>query len=150
MVSTGRKKKQNRKIRTHQHEFTDVAMETWDNHNTQTGSRVDTVDEIVASGRRNCVFPLNGSHVDMKTLERSIAYRVRSETDNTEVTVKTREHNRVLVAIYILETSRVGLATKKWSTRLVLYLAQKDRFPRECEKLPEDRFKEAKLKHRFE
>ena len=84
--------------------------------------------------RETLLIPVNGSHVDKQTLERSNIDRVRSEILNGVVFVKTREHNRVFVAIDSLVTSRAGLAVKNgqrifWTG--MLYLARKERFPRE-------------------
>ena len=112
IVSTRRKRQQNRKLLNQKDAFADFFSIKQDNRDSQNESRESTVGENVPSTNTNQLIPVNGSQVVMQTIERSITNRVRSDKNNIVVTVETKVIDAILAAICISIAFRVGLLIK--------------------------------------
>ena len=73
--------------------------------------RIELTQQTTLNNENNS-FQVNGSQVDIHTLERNIANKVRSEVDNVMISVKSTVQDAVLTAIENLVIPRVELAMK--------------------------------------
>ena len=112
MVFTCRKRQQNRRIINKLDGVAASFMMGQYNKDTQIKRRPSTLFGNVGSNSTNLSIPINGSEVDMQSIERSITDRVCCEVDNMVVTVDTRVHDAILASMDCLIISRVDLAMK--------------------------------------
>ena len=113
MVSTRKKKRSQSKRPLSQLDEIDTDFVIGqDNHSAQIEIRVGITGEHVTSNYANPSASVNGSQVDIHTLEGRFTGRVRNELDNIMVKVGTRVHDAILTAMESLVVSRVKLAMK--------------------------------------
>ena len=77
------------------------------NHKTQNESRVCAVDENIILNNADNSIQVIESQVDVHTIERNIADKVRSEVDSVMTKVETRVHDAVLTAMESLVIPRI-------------------------------------------
>ena len=82
------------------------------NHEDQTENRSSAVDEGVILNNTNNPTQVNGSQVDMHTLEKNIVNEVDSEVESVMKTFETRVQDAVLTEVENLVIPRVELAMK--------------------------------------
>ena len=71
-------RQQNRRLLSQLYEFADNLMIGQDDHHyTQAGNGANTTGQNATSNNKHHLAPVNGSQVDLHTLDRSIAERVR-------------------------------------------------------------------------
>ena len=112
MVSTRKKKEQNKKLLGHLSESDADFLIAQSNHEAQTGSRANSVDTNTTLNTTKDPNQGFSSQVDMHTLEENIVSTVRSELDSVMTTVETRVQEAVMTAIEKLVIPGVELAMK--------------------------------------
>ena len=149
MVCTCRNRQLSRRLLSQIDEFADSFVTNQDNCDTQTENRTITKNQIVASNGHKLL--VNGSQVDVQTLERSSTDEVRCEVDNALSTVHTGVHDAILSAMDSLVNPREEFAmktikTSSHGTMGLLHLTQKE-FTGNAERL--HLLQVAELKPRF-
>ena len=112
MVSTRRRRQQNRRHLSQLGEFDGHFTLVQNNHNILVESKASLTGKNVAFNNTNHSVLANGSQVDIRTFERSITNKVLNEVDNVVATVETRVHDAILSAMEGLVLPRVELAMK--------------------------------------
>ena len=97
MVSTRKKKQQNKRLFSQLSEGDPDLMIGKSNHDVQKENRDSVTYRGTSSDNTNNVTQVNYPQVDMHTLEENIVSKVRSEVDNVMTTVKTRVQDAVKV-----------------------------------------------------
>ena len=99
MVSTQKKKQQNKKLLSQLSEPDANFVIGQSNHEIQTKSRVNVADREAPLKNTNDTTQINGPQVDIHTLEKNIVSKVRSEGDSVMTNIETKVHDAVLSAI---------------------------------------------------
>ena len=108
MLSILRKGIQYKKLLSQLDEFTEEIMIGKDAPNTRTDNRAN----IYGSSNPNHLAPVNGSQVDIHSLEKSITDKARSELANASARVGTRVRDAILASMYKLVTPRVEVVLR--------------------------------------
>ena len=82
------------------------------NHEVQSESETNTVEEKITSNNAKNPAKGNTSEIDVHTLEKNFANKVRGEVDSVMTTVENRVRDAILTAIESLVIPRVELAMK--------------------------------------
>ena len=90
MVSTKKKKQQNKRLVSQLGEEDTDFMIGQSNHDVQTESRNSMTYRCTSSDNTSSPTQINYPQVDMHKLEENIVSKVRSEVDNVMTTVETR------------------------------------------------------------
>ena len=112
MVSTRKKKQQNKRPLSQLDESDTLFVIGQNNHAAQAGSKTNMVNIGSSSSNMKGPIQVNSSQVDMHTVEENFVSKVQSEVDNVMVTVEIRLQDAVLTAIESLVIPRVQLAMK--------------------------------------
>ena len=112
MVSTRKKKQQNKRLFSQLSERDTDFMLWQGNQDEQTESRDNTLRRGTSSDNSSNPGQINYPQVDVHTLEENFVSKVQSEVDNVMKSVETRVQDAVLTAIEILVIPRVELAVK--------------------------------------
>ena len=112
MVSTRKKRQEKKRLLTQLSDSDSDFMIGQSNHEPQTESRTNTVEENITPNKVNNPAQVNDSQVDVHTLEKNIAHKARSEVDNVMATVETRIQGAILIAIESLVIPMEELALK--------------------------------------
>ena len=112
MVSTRKKKQQNKKLFSQLSERDTDFMIEQSNQDEQTESRDNMICRCTSSDNISNPTQVNYPQVDMHTLEENIVSKVRSELDNLLTSVETIVQDTVLTAIKNLLIPIVELAMK--------------------------------------
>ena len=102
MISTRRKKQQNKKPFSQLSERDTYFMMGQSNHCVQNENTDSVIYRITSSGSTNNLTQVNYLQVDMHTLEENIVNKVRSGVANVIKTVETRVQEAVLTVIKVL------------------------------------------------
>ena len=137
IVSTYRKRKQNRKLFNQLDETPhDLTMGN-NNQDIQNGTGAEAMVEKTASSYTNHLIPVNANQDDMPTLEKCISDRVRREVDNVVSTVETGGHDAYLAvkgSLAILTEEIAVKSTNAYPSFLFLDTDERD-FPGSIEGL---------------
>ena len=90
MISTRKKKQQNKRFFSQLDESDADFMIGQNNHEAQTSRKTNMVDIGGSSNNMRGSIQVNNPQVDLHTLEENIVSKVRSEVDSVVTTVKTR------------------------------------------------------------
>ena len=112
MVYTRKKRQQNKRLFSQLSEFDTKFMVEQNNHESQTGNKVNVARGDIPLNNANNPTQFSGSQVDMYRLEKNIVNDVRREVDSVMTTVEKRVHDAVLTAIESLVIPRIELAMK--------------------------------------
>ena len=115
MVSTRKKKQQNKRFLSQLSESNAEFMVVQSKHEAQAKSRTDAADRDTSlKNLKNTKGPkqVKGSEVDVHTLEKNIVNKVRSEVDSVMTTVETRVQDAVMTAMENLVIPTVEFAMK--------------------------------------
>ena len=112
MVSSRKKKQQNKRLFSKLGEADTDFIIGHSNHGLQTENRGNMVNVNTSSDNTNNPTQVNHSQVDVHTLEDYIVSKVQSEVDNVITTIETRVQDALLTAIENLVIPRVELALK--------------------------------------
>ena len=82
------------------------------NHETQTENRANTADGDTSLNDTNNPTQIDGSQLDMHSLEKNIVNKKRSKLDSVTTVLETRVKDAVLTVIENLVIPRVELAMK--------------------------------------
>ena len=93
MVSTRKKKPQNKRLFSQLSESDADFMTGESNHEAQASNRFNAIDEGTSSNKITDLVQVNSPQVDMRTLEENIVSKVRSEMDNVMTSIETRVQN---------------------------------------------------------
>ena len=107
MVSIEEKRQQRKKLRSQLSESDTDFMIGENNHETKLGDRINTADKNTTLNNANNLVKANSSEVDIQTLEKNIAIKVRGEEDNVITSVEARVQDAVLTVIENFLASRV-------------------------------------------
>ena len=106
MVSTEKKKQQNKKLLSQSGESEADLMIGKINHKAKAGSRENTTSWGNILNNTNDTNQFTYPKVDMHTLEKNIVSKVRIEADSVMTTVQARVHYAVLTAMESLVIQR--------------------------------------------
>ena len=112
MFSTRKKKQQNKRLLIQLMETGADFMIGQSNHEIQTESKTNVADRHTSLNDTNDPTQVNSPQVDMRTLEKNIVTKIRSNVDSVMTTVETRAQNAELTVIENLILPRVELAMK--------------------------------------
>ena len=112
MVSTRKKKQQNKRLFSHSGERDTDFMSGQSNQVEQIESRDNMICRGTFSDKMSNATQVNYPQVDMHRIEENIVSNKRSEVDNVMTSVETRVLDAVLAAIENLVIPRVELAMK--------------------------------------
>ena len=110
MVATRNKRQQNKRLLRQLSESDTDVMIGQTNHEIQFNDRTNTADGNITLNNANNSTQVNGSQVDMYTLERNFVCKVRIEVVTVMTTVEARVHDAVLTAIENLGIPRAERA----------------------------------------
>ena len=112
MVSTGKGRQQNKRLLSQLYESNTDFRIGQNNHGTQFEETANTAGETTTLNNINNSIQINGSQVDLHTIEQNIVIKVCSEVNNVMTMVETKIQNAVLTAIENLVIPRVKIAMK--------------------------------------
>ena len=112
MVSTRKKRQQNKRLFSQLGEKDTDFMIGQSNQDKQTDSRDNMLCRGTSSDNANNPAQINYPQVDVHTLEEKNVSKMRSEVDNVMISVETRVEDAVLTAIENLVIPSLELAMK--------------------------------------
>ena len=112
MVSTRLKRQQKKRLLSQLRECNTEFMIGRNRHETQPGNRANAMDKNTTPSNADISIQVNSSQVDIHTLEKNFANKVRSGVDNVMTSVDTGVQDAVLTSMEILVIPRVELAIK--------------------------------------
>ena len=111
-VSTRKKKQENKRVLSQLSESDAEFLIRQTNREAQTENRSNVADGDISLNNANSLTQISGSQVDLYTLYKNIANKVRSEVDSVMTVVETRVQDAVLTAVENLPIPGVELAMK--------------------------------------
>ena len=116
MLSTRKTRQQIKRLLSQLNDSDTDFMIAQNNHETQFENRTNTADWNITLNNTNNRSQVSGSPVDMHTLEKNIADKVRSEVDSVMTKVETRLKDAVWTVTGNLAISRVELGIESVNT----------------------------------